>query len=107
MSSKMSHDRVHFTIFEKYLNKQTIRNCIHETLGIRPNELPRVSKYHNSGYKDLHVICRPSQFARFVIQRHVKYGEPSNMSCLNMKLVQPEECKPLIDASDRPANNCD
>ena len=98
----MSKDRVHITIRECYIQKQEIRDCIAETFGIQENQLPRVSKHYQAGYKDLHVVCRPSQFARFVILRHVKYGQPNNMACLNMKLVLPEPEVAFVDASKNP-----
>lgn len=99
--SKMSHDRVHFTIRGSYLEKKNIRDCIEETLGILPVKYYVPSRAYGCDQKDLHVICRPSQFARFVILRHVKYGEPNNMACLNMRLVVPEN-KTSIDVSAFP-----
>jgi hypothetical protein len=54
-------------------------------------------------HQDLHVICRPSQFARFVILRHVKYGENNSMADLDMKLVVPEpETSTVQDVSSNP-----
>lgn len=100
--NQMSKDRVHITIRECYLQKDTIRDCIEECFGIRENQLPRVSSHHQASYKDLHIVCRPSQFARFVILRHVKYNEPNNMACLNMKLVVPEPIQSNIDVSKNP-----
>lgn len=97
--SKMSHDRVHFTIPTRYLERETIRNCIKETLGISVTTGRFSHGDYHSMYDDLHVICRPSQFARFVILRHVKYGEPNNMSCLDMKLVVREQKSKQIDVS--------
>lgn len=100
MSDKMSKDRVHFTIRDRHLEKESIRLCIQETLGIHPNQLPKDGNHYRSPYTDLHVICRPSQFARFVILRHVKYGEPNNMACLDMKLVlPPEPTAKVVDVS--------
>ena len=97
-SSQMSHDRVHFTIPAQYLHKSTIRDCIFETLGIAGSQLIRMGRDD----QDLHIICRPSQFARFVILRHVKYGEPNNMACLNMRLVVPLKEAEAIDVSRNP-----
>lgn len=100
---RMSQDRVHFTIPGVYLEKQTYRDCVAETLGVDARTLKRQSKHFQASYEDLHVICRPSQFARFIILRHVKYEEQNNMAPLNMKLVkpEPEEVKPL-DVSGNP-----
>lgn len=97
--ARMSKDRVHFTVRQCYLERETIRQCIKETLGINITTGRSAHGDYHSMYNDLHVICRPSQFARFVILRHVKYGEPNNMACLNMKLVVPEPEVPVHDVS--------
>lgn len=98
--SKMSHDCVHFTVFERFLQKKPIRECLVETLGFDEEYLRQMALKN----EDLHVICRPSQFARFVILRHIKYEEPNNMACLNMKLVVPDPTPKQIDVSRNP--NC-
>lgn len=98
--SSMSHDRVHFTVSERYLQKKPIRECLVETLGLDEKDLREMALKN----KDLYVICRPSQFARFVILRHTKYEEPNNMACLNMKLVVPDPTPKQIDVSRNP--NC-
>lgn len=93
---KMSGDRVHFTISERDLVKTRYRELIEETLGIKAD--------HYKTSKPLKVICRPSQFARFIILRYTKYAEPNNMAGLEMKLVSPEPERPdnLIDCSRNP-----
>jgi len=91
---KMSQDRVHFSIPARDLEKKNYKAVIEETLGI--------AKGSYDTYKDLKIICRPSQFARFVILRHVKYGEANNMAGLNMKLVKPEQPQDIIDCSRNP-----
>ena len=96
--STMSRDRVHFTIPAQYLNKQNIRSCIEETLGIHPTRTLLLGKED----QDLNIVCRPSQFARFIILRHVKYLEPNNMACLDMRLVVPSIPQEFIDVSRNP-----
>lgn len=94
-----SWDRVHFKLPAHYLLKRTIRDCVEETLGISRNKMLTMGERD----QDLNIICRPSQFARFVILRHVKYGEQNNMSCLNMRLILPEDKKEdVIDVSGNP-----
>lgn len=94
-----SWDRVHFTIPAQYLGKKNIRECIEETLGIRSAQTATMANTDT----DLHIIARPSQFARFVVLRHAKYGEPNNMACLNMKLVVPVTADdPPLDVSGNP-----
>lgn len=95
-AGKMSGNRVHFTIPYSRLHKPTYAALIEETLGIPPGAYDKNT--------DLKVICRPSQFARFVILRSSKYGEQNQMSEMNAKLVT--LAKPatsnLIDCSTRP-----
>ena len=96
--STMSRDRVHFTIPAQYLTKADINNCLVETLGLDR------AKLFGMGRRDepLHIVCRPSQFARFIILRHVKYGEPNNMACLNMRLIVSPKEATAIDVSKNP-----
>ena len=102
MPNRMSHDRVHMTLTAHRLERQTIRDCAYETLGLTLGDMMAAVREG----KDLKIICRPSQFARFVILRHVKYGEPNNMADLNMKLVKPKPTVDQpIDVSDRPDNS--
>jgi len=98
-ASTMSRDRVHFTIPANYLHKTNIQLCIEETLGLRNASMLKAMARND---EDLHIICRPSQFARFIILRHVKYGEPNNMACLGMKLVVPPKPDTAIDVSKNP-----
>ncbi len=93
-----SWDRVHFTVPANLLMKRSIRECIEETLGIRSAQCAALANTD----RDLHIICRPSQFARFIILRNVKYNEPNSMACLNMKLVIPGPAPDVIDVSRNP-----
>jgi len=97
--SRMSRDRVHFTIPCNMLHKTSIKQCIEESLGLRNAEQLRRMALQD---EDLHIICRPSQFARFVILRHVKYNEPNSMACLNMQLVLPPKDYGVQDVSKNP-----
>lgn len=94
----MSRDRVHFTVLSCYLLKSNIRDCLVETLGVARSLIIDMSRKE----RDLHIICRPSQFARFIILRHVKYNEPNNMACLNMRLVSPPKIEEALDVSRNP-----
>lgn len=93
-----SHDRVEFTVRECYLKKEPIRNALWEALSVPQN----ITKSSADKFKDMTFRCRPSQFARFIILRHVKYGEPNNMACLNMKLIPGEITKTIMDVSEHP-----
>lgn len=95
-----SWDRVHFTVPANYLLKQTYRDCLGETLGLTDSPKLQLMGQEDT---DLHIICRPSQFARFIVLRHIKYGEQNNMACLDMKLVIPEiQEDPPWDVSGNP-----
>ncbi len=95
-----SWDRVHFTVPAQCLLKQTYRDCLSETLGLSDSK--KLMTMGQDG-DDLHIICRPSQFARFIVLRHIKYGEQNNMACLNMKLVITEiQADPPWDVSGNP-----
>lgn len=93
-----SHDRVQFTVRECYLNKENIRKALHESLSVPLHALESAARKQ----QDLTFKCRPSQFARFIIIRHVKYGEPNNMACLNMQLIPGEPESKICDVSDNP-----
>ncbi len=100
---KMSHDRVHITIRGCYLDRPPIRQCIYNAFGIPDSEIARESRHALSPYRDLHIICRPSQFARFIISRHVEFDQPNNMADLNMRLVQPEAPREYVhDVAENP-----
>lgn len=94
--SKMSNDRIHFTISARYLVKNSYITLLADCFGIKPGEY--------NPCEDLKIVARPSQFARFVVLRHTKYAESNSMSDLNMKLVTPTPVKPqnLIDCSMKP-----
>ena len=97
-SHVMSHDRVHFTVPNQHLLKSAIRDVLNETMGISVDKMAAKSRLG----EDLHIICRPSQFARFIILRFTKYNEPNNMACLRMELVLPPKVEEAIDVSRNP-----
>lgn len=92
---KISGDRVHFTVPARQLLKKSYIQLLEDCFGIRQGE------YDN--HQDLEVVCRPSQFARFIILRHTKHKESNEMSALNMRLVSPAPLKRenKIDCSTR------
>lgn len=92
---KMSGDRVHFTLTPRHMAKNCYVKLLDEVFGIKSGEYNRDV--------NLDLVCRPSQFARFIILRHTKYDESNDMAGLNMKLVSPKPFKPVnqIDCSTR------
>ena len=94
----MSHDRVEFEVREYLLSQEGVRNALWDALSIRQD----LSKSMAAKGQTMKIRCRPSQFARFIILRHVKYGCANNMACLNMKLVPGQPEVEIIDASKNP-----
>lgn len=94
----MSKDRVRFILPSRRTHSQeanpdnvrAMKSILHECFGINPNQIP--------AYTDLTIICRPSQFARFLIKRN-KAGLQNNFSELKAELVEPQEVAAIIDVS--------
>jgi hypothetical protein len=64
-----------------------------ETLGIRGEEFNAAEAYH-CGVKGVEILCRPSQFGRFMVRRN-ELGLENWSSELNAKLEQAKfECDP-------------
>lgn len=63
--SKMSKDRVRIFIGSKYLQKHNIYMVLENAFGIQENTARNMYQCKDGFY----VICRPSQFARFMIFR--------------------------------------
>ncbi|MDX5412817.1 MAG: hypothetical protein LPK02_07195 [Rhodobacterales bacterium] len=91
---KMSGDRVHFTLKDRHLRREAYQLLLEEVFGIKPGTYDPI--------RDLKIICRPSQFARFIILRFNKYGEQNDMAGLDMKLVAPPKAENVIDCSRNP-----
>lgn len=98
MSSKMSHDRVLFTVSDTMLRNANIRKALNMACNIDEN-LMRSKGNH---YQNMVIKCRPSQFARFIIVRQNIFGEPNNMAGLNMKLIPGEQREDIMDVSEKP-----
>lgn len=95
----MSRDRVRFKIRSCRLDSKMIR-LVKDTLGV---DLPAC---WDDDY--ITIICRPSQFARFLIERNNR-DIANDFKGLDAELFVPEppSRQPLIiDASDNPARNC-
>lgn len=92
----MSRDRVHFTLDTYGLDLQT-RTAFKRAFGIDPPAGPNTRP---GGYCDttVTVVCRPSQFARFLIYRNDEGGKNAFKN-LNPKLVEIEN---ILDVSINP-----
>ena len=98
----MSTDRVHFTLDCALLGKTGYQELLYRCFGMEYNEYRDL---YNKGV-DLDIVCRPSQFARFIVLRETDYGMDTKHNLKNgirdlgMRLV---EAKPnnKIDVSRR------
>jgi len=92
----MSKDRVHFYITGSASHETPLRDAFEQAFG---RECPKVSDFQDP----VLIICRPSQFARFLIFRNDNGGRNS-FKLLAPELVTPVERKNrTIDVSESPA----
>jgi hypothetical protein len=100
----MSTDRVRFTVPATRIWKESsyrqetttqrkYRNLLKECFGLTENELPRGG--------DLVVVCRPSQFARFIVRRYEIDEIQNQFSELKPELIE-EYVEREIHVWDRP-----
>lgn len=88
----MSRDRVRFFVSATIASKSAVREAFREAMG---TSLPVVCD-------EVEVICRPSQFARFLIRRE-QLGGVNEFKALRAELFTPErENTKLIDATKNP-----
>lgn len=101
----MSKDRVQFYLPSRYFmkwpssNKMSMDDC-KEVLGkafdLRLNECGRLMDENPDGFT---VVCRPSQFARFIIFRHM-YGQCINgVRDLRPELLSEEDLGPYVEVA--------
>lgn len=101
---EMSRDRVRFDLSTQKRgssstnrgNRKTTADLCRETLDLD------ITKYRDLDMKPVTVVCRPSQFARFLIKRD-EYGFANSFKTLNAELFTPvEPATPrLVDVSRR------
>lgn len=89
----MSRDRVRFTI-DAFCDNAT-RDAFRKAFGV-----PLAAKF--GPITTVTVICRPSQFARFMIYRN-DFGGKNSFKELKPELFNPEPQPDLIDVSGNPA----
>ena len=97
----MSKDRVRFKIGGYKLSASS-----KESDGYRKllKDVFNLDCYDKCDYSDIEIICRPSQFARFMIKRH-SIGLQNTFSELGATLFTPEpaEKQRVFDVSCEPA----
>jgi hypothetical protein len=100
----MSRDRVKFKLDFNHVDGAT-RRAFNRAFGMRA---PPATGPYRSGRPALpnvqEIICRPSQFARFLIYRRMNGGQ-NMFRILEAELFTPEPARPQpIDVSGNPAS---
>ncbi len=95
-TNTMSHDRIRFFISSSsYYNTQRQRDCLRSVLEKAFDMSPCLSeKYMAQNYGGFFVVCRPSQFARFMIFRDAA-GLKNGFIDLQANLYVPEPPKDI------------
>lgn len=99
-----SKDRVRFKLKEYYFTHGTTHALLHDAFGIYGPAF-QDAKRQAKRYGHVEIICRPSQFARFIILRE-KHGFQNMFKELEADLFVPAEVikQEPIDTSSNPAN---
>lgn len=98
----MSKDRVHFLLKDNQKNAHATAKAAERAFGI-PYAKANAA-LNGSQYKPMKIICRPSQFARFMIYRS------QEVTCNTFSQFQaellPQHCDETVDVSSNPAERC-
>lgn len=92
----MSKDRVRFTLTSNMTRCHRYQQLVEDTLGIPASDV----KKYGDAYKPMTVVCRPSQFARFLIVRNNREIQ-NGFKELEPHLFHPEMPE-VVDASRNP-----
>jgi len=92
----MSKDRVRFTLTPNMARCHSHQQLVEDTLGIPACDV----KKYGDAYKPMRIVCRPSQFARFLIVRN-KRGLQNGFKDLEPELFCPDMPEE-VDASRNP-----
>lgn len=102
MTDRRSKDRVHFKLKAHFnSDRHKIATLLERAFGIYDAKVA-YALIENEGT----IICRPSQFARFLIWRD-EAGMRNGFKELEAKLVPAVQPLQVIDVSDNPARSCD
>lgn len=89
----MSYDRVRFFLSDCYYNsgckRDAMRAVLNKAFGL---SCDHSAQYMASTYGGFYIICRPSQFARFMVYRN-EAGQKNGFMDLQVKLFTPEPPK--------------
>lgn len=106
-TNTMSYDRVRFFIGNGYCKDQYQRDSLRDVLK-KSFDLGegRSSQYMSGNYGGFYIICRPSQFARFMIFRNAA-GIRNGFMDLQAKLYVPEpKLSPIEALAEKAGVNC-
>lgn len=92
----MSKDRVHFTLKDSLSNRHHTINAARMAFGISKSA---AAELWNA---EARIICRPSQFARFIIYRAAKVTNNAFRQ-FDVELVTPRHVNTPMDVSKNPA----
>lgn len=97
----ISHDRVHFNMPNVWSGRGDTRQDAIVKAAVQAFGIPMEAAKRASAHGVL-VICRPSQFARFLILRN-EYGGENGFKNLYAKLVPAPKPTNVLDVSQNPA----
>lgn len=93
----MSKDRVRFTLPYFYWEKPQMQQAVYKAFGLPKYKI----ECHMQRSCDITIICRPSQFARFLIYRN-ELGLENGFKILKPELFTPEAETKTLDVSGNP-----
>lgn len=96
----MSRDRVQFYLpsHKQIEHVKAVTLAANHAFGLSEHEVKTLIINHTL------IECRPSQFARFLIIRHMAGGQ-NVFGCLEAKIVPSREAPPICDVSKNPARS--
>jgi len=99
---KMSGDRVRIVIPERYLHSSSFRKVMREAFAMNDSDFDGFKSVddHYGHPNGMEVICRPSQFGRFIVLRN-EAGGTNSVKDLQPELFQPVPTARVIDVSRR------
>ncbi len=98
----MSKDRVHFLLKDNQANHSDTARAAAKAFGMSVNQAQ--SALRNGYHNPMKVVCRPSQFARFLIYRSQSVS--NNAFSQFEAELHPEQCENTMDVSGNPAERC-
>jgi hypothetical protein len=98
---RMSGDRVRIVLPERRMKRNAFIRAAQEAFSLSADELRALQKCEDHyGCRGVEVICRPSQFGRFMILRN-EYGDDNSVKDLQPELFRPAPVKQPLDVSRR------